>query len=134
MKFYIAAHISQKAKVIRICQFLKRKGHNIPVEWASLPSVAIKGRNRNPERPQQIAIRDMEGIRSCDIFILLSEPSSGRAKYVELGAAIATFLEMGKPRIFILGKKKDQSIFYFHPAVERMKTISDILAAVEKGK
>ncbi|MBI5806226.1 hypothetical protein HZA73_09285 [candidate division TA06 bacterium] len=59
----------------------------------------------------------MKGIRNCDVFIILSMPVDGRAKYVELGAAISSFLEKGQPLIYVLGEKTDQSVFYYHPAV-----------------
>ena len=129
--FYIAAHVSQKTRVKRIYQLLKHQGHVISVEWALRQTVAMKGRNQKPERSRDTAIRDMEGIRDCDVFVLLSEPSDGRAKYVELGGAIATYLDKGKPRIFIVGRRTNQSVFYFHPSVKRVENITAVLAAIK---
>ena len=127
MKFYVAAFADEKEKVRRIYQRLRRLGHDITVDWTVRTVLSGKKRDEHPEQVQEIAVRDMKGILESDIFVLLSEPADGRAKYAELGAAIVSCLEGGKPRIYVLGKETNQSVFFYHPAVTRVHRLDDIL-------
>jgi hypothetical protein len=127
MKFYIAAYVGEKKRVTGIYKLLKKNGHQVTVEWTRGKPIAIKNRDRKPQKIQKIAVRDIGGVFQCDVFVLLSEPVAGRAKYVELGAAIAHNLIKGRPKIYILGKKTNQSVFYYHPAVKRVTSFDEIL-------
>ena len=132
MKFYIAAFVGERDRVQEIQQRLRDRGHEITVDWTSSPGVPETERGQFSERVPEIAIRDLNGIRACDAFILLADPEDGRAKYVELGAAIQSHLEKGKPKIYILGEKTSQSVFFFHPAVKRVRTLDEILKELEQ--
>ena len=72
----------------------------------------------------------MQGVKDCDVFILLSDPADGRAKYAELGAAIMSRLLQGKPKIYILGEETHHSIFFYHPTVERVTTLEEVVRAI----
>ncbi len=128
MKFYVAAYVGEAERVKAIQRRLVGLGHSLTVDWtdgtADVPDGA--DRDRHPEKVREIASRDMAGVRDCDAFILLSEPAEGRAKYVELGAAIASFLERGRPQVFVLGAETHQSVFFYHPAVRRVKTLEEV--------
>jgi len=132
LKFYIAAFVGERDRVKEIQRRLRDAGHEITVDWASSQGVPETGRDQSPERVQEIAIRDLNGVRVCDAFILLAEPEDGRAKYVELGVAIQEHLERGKPKIYVLGEKTSQSIFFYHPVVKRVRTLDEILKGVEQ--
>lgn len=127
MKFYVAAYIRDKKRVSEIIQLIQKQGHKVTVDWTKGSVTSIPNRDKDPKRIRGIAVRDMKGVRSCDVFIILSTPVNGRAKYVELGAAISSFLEKGRPRIYVLGEKTDQSVFYYHPAVKRMRNLEEII-------
>ncbi len=127
MKFYIAAYVREKRRVNEIHRKLKRLGHEITVDWTKNDAPKLKSRDRLSESTKAIATRDMNGVLDCDIFILLSDPAHGRAKYVELGAAIASFIKKGRPLVYILGKKNNQSVFYYHPAVKRVTCLDEII-------
>jgi hypothetical protein len=130
MKFYIAAYIREKPRVKEIFRLLRGHGHEITVDWTKGRVTSIRNRDQDPKRIREIAVRDMNGVRNCDVFIILSSPVDGRAKYVELGAAISSFLEKGKPRVFVLGAITNQSVFYFHPAVKRVRTMEEIIREI----
>jgi hypothetical protein len=72
-------------------------------------------------------VRDLEGIRSADVFVLLASVGDGRAKYAELGAAIMSAVQNGRPRIYVLGDNPDHSVFFFHPTVVRVNSMEDML-------
>lgn len=134
MKFYIAAYIGEKRRVQEISNLLKKHGHKIIVDWTNGPDLSLKKREGNSNMIKNIAVRDMDGVRNCDVFVILSEPVHGRAKYVEMGAALASFLEKGRPRIYVLGKKTHQSVFYYHPAVKRVTCLDEIISGVAGRK
>ena len=127
MKFYIAAYIRQKKRVRAIFSVLRKAGHEITVDWTNGRVTSIPDRDKDPKRIREIAVRDMNGVRNCDVFIILSTPVNGRAKYVELGAAISSFLDKGRPRVYVLGEKINQSVFYYHPAVKRVRSLAEII-------
>jgi len=79
------------------------------------------------EYVQALASRDFQGVRECDVFILLSEPVEGRSMYVELGLALSMHEATGRPQVFVVGATNDQSIFYFHPAVRCLRTLDEVL-------
>ena len=133
MKFYVAAFVGEKERVRRIHHRLRELGHEITVDWTAHPGVFGKDREKYPERVRGIAIRDMNGVRDCDVFVLLSEPADGRAKYVELGAAIMSYLEKGKPMVYVLGQGTHLSVFFYHPAVKRVRTLDEVLADIKEG-
>ena len=65
----------------------------------------------NREHMQMCAIQDLNGVRSCDIFIIHDPHKASKGKYTELGYAMG----MGKP--IITYKTKWRGIFtYSHPA------------------
>jgi len=134
MKFYVAAYIRQKKQVKEIFRALRKFGHEITVDWTKGSVTTITDRDKDPKRIRGIAVRDMKGVLNCDVFIILSTPVDGRAKYVELGVAISSFLEKGRPLVYVLGEKTDQSVFYFHPAVKRVRSLGEILNAIGGGK
>lgn len=129
MKFYIAAYFHQKPLVQSIFSELERLGHEIAVDWTQHAGVPLAERDSKPDVVAEYAVADLQGVISSDVFVLLSEPVDGRAKYAELGAAIASNVMNGKPRIFVVGEETNQSIFYYHPSVERTKSVEAALAA-----
>jgi|GEM_PF-371822 len=134
MKFYIAAYIRKKKLVQEICRSLELLGHKITVDWTKNEAPKLNDRSTFYKDVRRVAVRDMKGVLECDIFIILSDPVHGRAKYAELGAAIASFETSGRPLIYVLGKTSDQTIFYYHPAVKRVKTLEEIICKTTQSK
>ena len=130
MKFYIAAFIEEKRRVQIIHQRLIDLGHSITVDWTDELGVSGKDRDTHSKRVEEVAVRDMNGVEECDIFILLSDPPDGRAKYAELGAAIMSYLLRGRPAIYVLGDETHHSVFFYHPAVKRVRTLEEVLSDV----
>lgn len=127
MKFYVASSITNKAEVRKLFGTLKTKGHEVTTDWTLTDEIPEDARGLRRDYTQSIAKRDFEGIRECDAFVLLSKPAEGRSMYVELGLAIATYEATGKPLVFVVGPDNDESVFYFHPAVQRVGTLEEAL-------
>lgn len=134
MKFYIAAYIGEKRRVKELYRSLVQAGHKITVDWTKDEAPKLKDRSKFSKDTSHIAMRDLKGVLDCDIFVILSDPVHGRAKYVELGAAIASFEKSGRPLIYALGKTSDQTVFYYHPAVKIVQTLEEIICKTTQSK
>lgn len=131
MKFYVAAFIEEKSRVQTLYKRLIDLGHTITVDWTDELGLFEEDRDRHAKQVEEIAVRDMEGVREAEVFILLSEPTEGRSKYAELGAAIMSHLERGKPKTYVLGEEAYQSVFFYHPSVKRVKTLEEVIQDLE---
>ncbi len=127
MKYYIASRFDNKDEVRKIYARLAEHGHEIAFDWTEHPP--IKPYNDHSDQSQEFAIADLNGARNCDVLIVISS-DAGTGMYVELGAAMASFLERGAPRIFVIGEHNTRSMFYFHPGVNRRATIDDVIAEI----
>jgi len=115
MKFYVAAYVREKRRVKDICRSLELLGHKITVDWTKDEAPKLKDRSIFSKDVRRVAVH-------------------GRAKYVELGAAIASFEKNRRPLIYALGKTSDQTVFYYHPVVKRVKTLDDIICNIRQSK
>lgn len=129
MKWYIAARFGLVEEVKAIQRKLKEKGHEVIGDWTY--HRPIKPYNENVALARDYAIDDVESIRNADVFCLISD-EAGTGMYVELGVAIASQLERGKPNVYVVGEQNARSMFYFHPIVKRGKTINEIIAEIEQ--
>lgn len=129
MKIYIAARFIEKEEVSRLYKLLSQKGYEITTDWTLHKS--IKPYEENQELARRYTTEDIEGVRDCDVFILLSD-ESGTGMHVELGAAIFSNIKFRKPKIYVVGKYKSNHMFYFHPSVNRRETIGEVLEEIRE--
>jgi len=134
MQFYVASSIKIKANVQVVFLALEGKGHEVTTNGTLTDDIPEGERRPKRDYIRTIAKRDFEGIRECDAFVLLSEPSEGRSMYVELGLAIAIHETTGKPSVFVVGAHNNESVFYFHPAVQSVGSLDEVLARTIQGK
>ncbi len=128
MRFYIAARFDKKQEVLEIYRRLQDRGYIVSSDWTQ--HKPIKPYENNQELARRYSIEDIEGVINSDIFIVLSD-DAGTGMYVELGAAIATNLQKGRPIIYVVGENTSRSMFYFHTIVRRRKTIDEVLEDIE---
>ena len=128
MKFYIVARFRLKEVVRDIHKQLQKRGHEIVADWTT--HLEAKPYDENIGLARQYSIEDINGAKSCDVFIILSD-EAGTNVYGELGAAIVSHLEHGKPKIYVIGDHTARSMFYFHPSVNRRRTIDEVLEELE---
>ena len=131
MRFYIASYVGEHQRTQEIQSRLRSLGHEITVDWTAFPGVPSNERNARPDDVTAIAVRDLDGIVEAEVFILLAGVPEGRAKYAELGAAIMSAVQTGKPRVYVLGEAPVHSVFFFHPTVKRMASLDDVLSDIE---
>lgn len=128
MKIYIATRFNRKKEVQQLAELLKDNGHQIIADWTKHPP--IKPYQKNQSLSEKFSILAINGIKKSDIFILLSD-QSGTGMYVELGAAITNYLQSGKPKIFVVGDYNDRSMFFYHPSVNRLSSIQELIKKLE---
>ena len=129
MKIYLVARFDKKQEVRDLYERFQKLGHEIVADWTLHKS--IKPYENNPEIAREYSIEAFSAARNCDVFILMTD-RAGTGMYVELGAAISSNLEHGKPKIYVIGRHTSRSMFYFHPSVNRRKTIDEVLEEIEK--
>ena len=44
-----------------------------------------------------------------------------------------SYLEKGKPMVYVLGQGTHLSVFFYHPAVKRVRTLDEVLADIKEG-
>lgn len=134
MKIYVASSIKNKDKVQELFSDLKAKGHEVTTDWTLTEDSPEDERDLKRDYMRSVAKRDFEGIRESDVFILLSKPSEGRSMYVELGLAITMHEVTGKPSVFVVGPDNNESVFYFHHAVQSVGSMNEALERAMQTK
>lgn len=125
MKFYIASRTRRKKEVKKIFNILKNLGNEITHDWTRHRN--IRPYEKHKKLASSYAVQDINGVKECDVFILLNEDEPGFGMNTELGAAIASYLSSKKPKIYIVGGYQKLNMFYYHPAVLHRETIYEVL-------
>lgn len=129
--FYIATGLERAEEQRALARELEALGLSNAYDWTAHGSVQSEG----PERIREVAIAELEGVCSADLFVALLP--GGRGTHTELGIAIQSSLDrVGRNRektILIVGPTEDASgrecCFYYHPHVdERFATVGELLA------
>lgn len=130
MNIFVSAKFNDKERVKEAYDVLKQSGHAITHEWihnrSSLPYA------ENKVFAARCAAEDFEGVLRADVFILLSHPEPSLGASGELGAAIASFSMTGAPRIYVVGPHFGVNFCFWHPAVQQVNSIEDILAEIRE--
>lgn len=128
---YVAARFALKDEVRQIYSKLEEIGYKVSEDWTKHQS--IKPYDSNSNLAEEYAIRDINGARKSDLFIIISD-ENGTGMHTELGSAIDHNLEFGKPLIYVIGKHLNRSPFFFHSSVKRRETIEDIIEELRASK
>lgn len=111
LSFYVASPFEWRMRVKDIIATIEDAGHRVTVDWTD---------HLDESTPGEFAAEDVEGVRECDVFVLLAN-SGSRGSHVELGVAITT-----GSTVHVVGPVESESTFYHHPAVDRLQSIEDV--------
>ncbi len=125
MKVYIASKFKDKEKVKKLNKLFREKGYELSGDWTN--HVQVRPYNKEPKRSKDYSIEDAAAVKDSDIFILLTNEEGGTGSSTELGVAISSNLILGKPKIYVVGEHVGVNMFYFHPSVNKKKTIEELL-------
>lgn len=127
MNIYIAASFSLKDEVRKLYTLFKSYGHEITVDWTTHEGTTPEERDEKAELMEEYLMEDLRGIGEADVFVLLSGGPPGKGRFIEFGVALHSLIMTGAPRIFVVGDHTNESIFYYHPSVQRRGSIDEIL-------
>ncbi len=130
MKIYIATRFERREEVSKLFQILKENGHEVSGDWTTHKPIKPFF-EENKELSEEYSIEDIEAVKDSDVFILLSD-AGGTGMYVELGVAILSNINLGRPKIYIVGEHNTRNMFFFHPSVNRKKDINDVIKEISK--
>lgn len=129
MKFYISSKLILREVVKRMQARLIERGHEISEDWTR--HSCARPYDSNVDLSGNNAISDVNGVMNCDIFVQLSD-EKGVGMYVELGVGIASYAVRATPLLYVVGKNANESQFYIHPYVKRIKR-DDVQTNPEKA-
>ena len=132
MTIYIAASFALKEHVAELYALCEKRGYTVSHDWTQHTATTTADRLDDPSQAVEYAIADVDGVRNADVFVMLADGPAGTGRYIELGVAIQSHLERGTPQIFIVGEANADSIFYFHPSVQRVDTMEDVFAQLTR--
>lgn len=121
LRFYIAGSFSKREEVKLLMNRIEELGHRISLDWTT--HLYVKPYEENLELAARYTKEDIEGVRDCDIFVLIPEEEGGTTQFAELGAAIV--IEDVK-RIFVVGPHNTRSMIFIHPKIERVDSIEEV--------
>ncbi len=66
----------------------------------------------------------------ADAVLVVVSEHEGRGMFVELGAALARASRGDLEHVVVVGPVHHESVFYFHPSVQRVPTVADWLSSL----
>ncbi len=103
MKIFIAGSINNISSIKKLMKIIEAAGHIIVHDWTG---------QFDEKRKQEFCLKDIEGIRECDVFIACMEHCkiSCKGTLIEIGIALAL-----DKKIIIIGGI--DSIYMNHPNI-----------------
>jgi hypothetical protein len=136
MKIFVSGQITDLDNVRTVQDKLIAAGHEITHDWTRNETgdkmlAGDEAKLANIEETGKRAALDIQGVVACDAYVICTDNSkAGKGMYAELGAALALHTTSGLPNIYLLGAMNHMSVFYFHPAVERLNSVDELIAAL----
>lgn len=132
MRYYIASRLENAPRVRELKSILDVQGWNHTYDWTVHGSVQSAG----PEVIAEVARAEARGVEMAQVVIVLLP--GGRGTHTELGMSIAWHMAAEPRRTILLSESAEIDFgqdgrtccFYHHPAVERVSTWGDLLAAL----
>jgi len=125
MKIFVAGKVGEEKATREAMSMISQAGHEISFDWTAIPH--LRPYDENSEASQRAALLESRGVLESDALVLLAH-DKGVGMYVELGMAIAS----GKP-IYVVGPETSRTMFLYHPLVQRIGSISDLLDVLESS-
>jgi hypothetical protein len=129
-KVYIAASFEQRPDVVEAYKLFQKQGYTISSDWTKHKEIAtLATKKEQEELSRNYAVEDTNGVAPADIYVLLLGNRKSTGAHIELGIALGANV----PQIFIVARSIDEQLFYRHPSVKQVQTISQILEILESS-
>lgn len=130
MRVYVAGSLADVDAVQEVQSAVESAGHDVPHDWTRGLDVLLEDYAEHPGVSQRIARTDLLAVLAADALVLVANEQPGRGMFVELGAALARVEGGQEMQVVVVGSRTSDSVFYFHPAVQRHSTVGDWLKSV----
>src|SRR6476469_1762585 len=127
MKIYVSGPVSDTATVKRVQNAVVAAGHELTLDWSADVSFAEDYASQ-AARSAQMAQEELAAVLAADAVLVVASKHDGRGMFVELGAALTRASRGELDHVVLLGEIHHESVFYFHPLVQRVPTVEHWLA------
>jgi hypothetical protein len=133
LKAFVSGQLKEKETVRTIYSRLADLGITTAHDWTTTDNL-VGSYSQNPEEAGARAARDIQGVCDADLYILMTDNEfPGKGMYVELGAALVLAETTGSPKVFVVGPRNHESIFYYHPLVTHFPDIDSCLEYIKQN-
>ncbi len=126
MKIYVSGPISDTVTVQQVQNAVVAAGHELTLDWSVDVSFA-DGYASQQERSARMAQEAMDAVIAADAVLVVASRHDGRGMFVELGAALTRAGRGELDHLVIVGEVHHESVFYFHPLVQRVPAVENWL-------
>ncbi|MGL5818828.1 MAG: hypothetical protein ACRCZD_20470 [Phycicoccus sp.] len=131
MKVYVAGPLADIGTVRAVQRAVVAAGHELTLDWSSGPDSMLTSYASAPTVSGRLAAQDLAAVLAADALLVVAGEHDGRGMFAELGAALA-MAERGDLRhIVIVGPRRHDSVFFYHPAVQRVSDVDEWLAGLD---
>ncbi len=124
MKVFLSTELDDKAAHATAKEGLLQGGHTLSHDW-SVTEILPPDFANNAEKAKAIALINIEGVLTCDAFMILtSNEVAGHGMYAELGAALVRAEAGQLDHVLVIGERRHETVFYYHPQVRHFNTIA----------
>ena len=125
MKFFVTGRSDNYPRVAEAFKIIKERGHEIAFEWTALPMA--KPYVDNSALSAKYSQDTLLGLVKADVYIIFAH-KDGNGVYTELGAALASNIIQGSPRIYAIGvSEQGSAMFNYHPAIQWRDSLESVL-------
>jgi hypothetical protein len=131
VRIYVAGPIADSLAVRRVQQAVLAAGHELTLDWSADVS---DGDDHDPrlDWSARTAREDLDAVLAAEAVLVVASEHDGRGVFVELGAALAQASRGELGHVVLIGDIHHESVFHFHPLVQRVRTVEDWRARVSR--
>ncbi len=127
MRIYVAGPVADTVTVQKVQDEVLAAGHELTLDWSADVSFA-EGFASQIDRSARMAKEELDAVIAADAVLVVASQHEGRGMFVELGVALARASRGDLDHVVLIGEIHHESVFYFHPLVQRVPTVEDWFA------
>jgi len=129
MKIYVSGPVTDSSTVQKVQDAVVAAGHELTLDWSADVSFAERYASQ-VERSARMATEELDAVLAADAVLVVASEHDGRGMFVELGAALVRASRAELKHIVLIGEIHHESVFYFHPLVQRVPDVENWLAQI----
>jgi hypothetical protein len=131
MKVYVAGPLTDAARVRAVQEAVLAAGHELSLDWTRGSDITVSDDYASDlDLSARIAAGDLDAVLNSDAVLVVASEHQGRGMFVELGAALSRARRGDLQHVVVIGPIRHESVFYYHPVVQRISTVEEWLISV----